>query len=99
MDLRTVAQIAVKEQRSFNYVLQRARIDDLLGQIEKLKPLLTHDNPEIPLKASQEIRDLHTQISEITKILAIVLPNRRCRKPKKRKSVVKREENVFRPPV
>ena len=107
MDLRNVNAEAIRRRKSFNYILQNARMDDLLNQIEYLKPLLTNADPEIVLKASQEIRDIHTKISEISQLIASTVPAFKRRKwiPKSQRrkrtrdkiAVQPTNENIFRP--
>ena len=92
-----------RSTRQTNYYLHKRRVADLLQQIEKLKVLLVSADPEVVLRASQEIRDLHEAINNICKLSLETLPEsirarRRKRIPKaerKPKKVV--EENIFRP--
>lgn len=105
MDLTKVSLENRRYTRPWNYSLHKARTDDLLSQIETLKLLLASSDPEVVLRASQEIRSLHDQITEICKLQALVPPERlpngewrryRKRKPKKQK-IESTPENIFRP--
>lgn len=104
-DLTTVTLTPARNSRQSNYQMHKRRADDLLSQIERLKLLLADTDPDVVLRASQEIRDCHEEINEICKVQASTLPDsirkRRKRIPKSerkpKKSIVPEDENIFRP--
>lgn len=95
---------AAQQPRTVN--VNHARIGMIGRQIEQLTPLLQSDDPEIRLRTSAEIRELHEQINKCNQLINDfyrINPHKQPtpkpyvpRKYKKR-VVVPVDENEFRP--
>lgn len=96
MNLEGAVLKAKTRKQTLAYFIARERIKELLEQIEKIQPLLDHENADIRLRASQEIRDIHITINAVDEVGHRPARYKWKRIPKKKK-VPRPDQNVFRP--
>jgi hypothetical protein len=102
MDYQKEYEKARAGGQSVFQAVSRARVIDLTAAINQITPLLEHEDPDVKLRASQEIRALHDTITKIEYDIQHRVKTVKRKPLKKAKSQLRqerREGNIFRPPI